>query len=68
MGALAATLAGTLANDSGALLLIIGAVLCAATVGLAWATHAERRSPTFWSPRSGNLTSAWRPGHAAPYP
>ena len=47
---LAATLAGTLANDSGALLLMIGAVLCAATVGVAWATHEERRSPTFWSP------------------
>jgi hypothetical protein len=50
VGALAATLAGTLANDSGALLLMIGAVLCAATVGVAWATHEERRSPTFWSP------------------
>ena len=50
VGALAATLAGTLANDSGALLLMIGAVLCAATAGVAWATHEERRSPTFWSP------------------
>lgn len=39
LGALAATLAGTLANDSGALLLMIGTALCAATVGVAWATQ-----------------------------
>jgi hypothetical protein len=49
-GAIAATIAGTLANDSGALLLMIGAVLCAAMVGVAWATHDDRRSPPFWSP------------------
>jgi hypothetical protein len=42
LGAAGATVAGTLANDSGALLLIIGAALAAATVGLAWATHADR--------------------------
>lgn len=39
LGAAAATLAGTLANDSGALLLMIGTALCAATVGVAWATQ-----------------------------
>lgn len=36
-GALAATLAGTVANDSGALLLEIGAVYLAAFIGYAWA-------------------------------
>jgi hypothetical protein len=45
-GAAAATVAGTLANDSGALLLMIGTALCALTAGLAWATpqrhHARR--------------------------
>ncbi len=55
VGAIAATIAGTLANDSGALLLMIGAVLCAAMVGVAWATHEGRRSPTFWGP-SGPVT------------
>jgi hypothetical protein len=50
IGAIAATLAGTLANDSGALLLMIGAVLCAATVGVAWATHEGRHSPALWRP------------------
>jgi hypothetical protein len=50
LGAAGATLAGTLANDSGALLLMIGAVLCAATVGVAWATHGERHSPPLWRP------------------
>jgi hypothetical protein len=49
-GALAATVAGTLANDSGALLLMIGAVLCAAFAGVAWATQEERRVPGLWSP------------------
>jgi hypothetical protein len=38
LGAVAATLAGTLVNDSGALLLIVGTAIGAATVGLAWAT------------------------------
>jgi hypothetical protein len=49
-GAAAATVAGTLANDSGALVLMIGTGLCALTVGLAWATqppgaasHARQR-------------------------
>jgi hypothetical protein len=55
VGAIAATIAGTLANDSGALLLMIGAVLCAAMVGVAWATHDERRSPALWRP-SGPVT------------
>ncbi len=41
LGAGAATLAGTLANDSGALVLMIGTALLAVTAGLAWATAAE---------------------------
>jgi len=49
-GAVAATLAGTLANDSGALLLMIGTVLCAATAGVAWATRSERTVPGLWTP------------------
>jgi len=46
VGALAATVAGTLANDSGALLLILGTAVAAVTVGLAWATctHHDRNS------------------------
>jgi hypothetical protein len=55
VGAIAATLAGTLANDSGALLLMIGAVLCAATAAVAWATYERRRPPGLWSP-AGPLT------------
>jgi hypothetical protein len=43
LGAVGATLVGTLANDSGALLLIIGTTVAGATVGLAWATHASER-------------------------
>lgn len=42
LGALAATLVGTLANDSGALLLEIGAVYLAAFVGFAWAENKGR--------------------------
>jgi hypothetical protein len=38
-GAAAATVAGTLANDSGALVLMIGTAFCALTAGLAWATQ-----------------------------
>ena len=38
-GAAAATVAGTLANDSGALVLMIGTAVCALTAGLAWATQ-----------------------------
>jgi hypothetical protein len=49
-GALGATIAGTLANDSGALLLAIGAVLATATVGIAWATHEDRHRPGVWRP------------------
>jgi hypothetical protein len=41
LGALAATLVGTLANDSGALLLEIGAVYLLAFIGFAWA-ESER--------------------------
>ena len=49
-GAIGGTVAGTLANDSGALLLMIGAVLCVATAGVAWATHDEHRPPGVWRP------------------
>jgi hypothetical protein len=42
LGAVAATVAGTLVNDSGALLLIIGTAVATATVGLAWATSAHQ--------------------------
>jgi hypothetical protein len=42
MGAAAATVAGTLANDSGGLMLMIGTALCALTAGLAWATRLSR--------------------------
>ncbi len=41
LGAAAATLAGTLANDSGALVLMIGTALVALMAGLAWATAAD---------------------------
>jgi hypothetical protein len=41
LGAAAATLAGTLANDSGALLLILGTGVMLVTVGLAWATRDQ---------------------------
>ncbi|MGH2924602.1 MAG: hypothetical protein ACRDK1_01370 [Solirubrobacterales bacterium] len=41
LGAVAATIAGTLANDSGALLLILGTGVAAVTIGLAWATRPE---------------------------
>jgi hypothetical protein len=43
LGALGATVVATLANDSGALLLILGTAVVGATVGLAWATHAPQR-------------------------
>jgi hypothetical protein len=45
LGALAATAAGTLVNDSGALMLIVGTTFAAATVGLAWATHTRPPGP-----------------------
>jgi hypothetical protein len=38
VGAVAATLAGTLVNDSGALLLFLGTAVAGATVAVAWAT------------------------------
>jgi hypothetical protein len=55
VGALGATLVGTLANDSGALLLAIGTVLAAVTVGAAWATHENHHRPGVWRP-AGPLT------------
>ena len=44
-GAAAATVAGTLANDSGALVLMIGTALCALAAGLAWATQRPGAPP-----------------------
>lgn len=44
-GALAATLVGTVANDSGALVLEVGAAYLLAFVGYAWAEFDERRGP-----------------------
>ena len=57
LGAVAATAAGTLVNDSGALLLIIGTLLCGAAAAVAWVTHApgmcrNARTTAF---SSGNL-------------
>jgi hypothetical protein len=49
LGALAATLVGTLANDSGALLLVIGAAYLLVFAGFAWAestTDAQTKSYT----------------------
>jgi hypothetical protein len=56
LGAVAATAAGTLANDSGALLLILGTAYAASAVGVAWATRGgvPERPPH----RSG--ARAWR--------
>ncbi|HEX8754461.1 MAG TPA: hypothetical protein VF731_13695, partial [Solirubrobacterales bacterium] len=42
-GGLAATAVGTLANDSGALLLVIGAAYLLVFVGYAWAEHSSAR-------------------------
>jgi hypothetical protein len=44
-GALAATLVGTLANDSGALVLEVGAAYLLAFAGYAWAEFGEGRGP-----------------------
>jgi hypothetical protein len=49
LGALVATVVGTLANDSGALLLVIGSAYLLVFVGYAW---AESRSPGSQSGRS----------------
>ncbi len=43
LGALAATLVGTLANDSGALLLEIGAAYLLVFTGFAWAEGGPER-------------------------
>ena len=45
LGALAATLVGTVANDSGALLLEIGAAYLAVFAGFAWATASREVEP-----------------------
>lgn len=55
LGALAATLVGTVANDSGALLLEIGAAYLAVFAGFAWA-HAGREADTL-PPQTKSYTS-----------
>ena len=42
IGAITASVVGALANDSGALLLMVGSAYVAAFVGLAWAAQPER--------------------------
>ena len=42
LGAVAGTVLGTLANDSGALLLMVGTALTSLSAGYAWAVRAER--------------------------
>jgi len=44
LGALAATVVGTLANDSGALLLEVGGAYLLAFLGFAWAESESSRS------------------------
>jgi hypothetical protein len=50
LGALAATIAGTLANDSGALLLEIGALYLFAFLGYAWAEGGKLQSAEIANP------------------
>jgi hypothetical protein len=40
VGAIAATIVGTIVNDSGALLLMLGTGFAALFIALAWAVHA----------------------------
>ena len=56
-GALAATLVGTVANDSGALLLELGAAYLVAFLGFAWAEGDSRRSQHYPSYDTGNAGS-----------
>ena len=56
LGALAATLVGTVANDSGALLLEIGAAYLAVFAGFAWATACPEAEPS--ATQTKNYTSA----------
>ena len=43
LGALAGVLVGTVANDSGSVLLVIGTIYLAAGAGFFWATRTGRR-------------------------
>ena len=45
VGALAGVLVGTLANDSGSVLLVIGTIYLAVTAGFFWGTQAEAAEP-----------------------
>ena len=60
LGAVAATAAGTLANDSGALLLILGTAYAASAVGVAWATRGQVPE----RPPHRSAGRAWRPSAA----
>ena len=57
-GGLAATLVGTVANDSGALLLELGAAYLAAFLGFAWAEAGNPRSQHFGPHSTQNAGSA----------
>ena len=60
-GASAATVAAALANDSGALMLIVGTAFCALAAGLAWATHrgAAGTAPRGRLPQAGTRSLTW---------
>jgi hypothetical protein len=62
-GALAAIAVGTLANDSGALLLVIGAAYLLVFVGFAWAeAHTSRSRETLTDKKLQSSTHAYNPG------
>jgi hypothetical protein len=44
LGALAGILVGTVANDSGSVLLVIGTIYLATAAGFYWATQGENRT------------------------
>ena len=67
LGALVATVVGTLANDSGALLLVIGAAYLLVFGGYAWAESEKsarscRRRVTFCATHVGTFCLRWRHG------
>ena len=69
IGALAATVVGTLANDSGALLLEIGSAYLLVFVGFAWTESTKATSPREWIEGSTtSMTSRWSAGEPPPHP
>ena len=64
LGALAATVVGTLANDSGALLLEIGTAYLLVFTGFAWAESAQNADPT--KPQTKSYTSLRHTSHLSP--